>query len=146
MKSLYFALLISCTTFAAFSQSKELPYREIPEAPAEYTPGTVAARMVDGLGFRFYWATEGLRPEDLAYKPGSESRTSLETIQHIYSLSIMIAKTAGKEPILTLDESTTEFSELRAKTLANLELASKALRVSKTESFEEHQIVFGEGE
>ncbi|MBL4904447.1 MAG: hypothetical protein JKZ00_00090, partial [Flavobacteriaceae bacterium] len=55
-------------------------YYEIPPAPKEYTAGTVASRMVDGLGFRYYWATEGLTEKDLAFRPNSEARTTLETI------------------------------------------------------------------
>ncbi len=46
--------------------------------------------MIDGLGFRFYWATEGLRPEDYDYKNSEDSRTCGETIEHIRDLSIMI--------------------------------------------------------
>ena len=64
---------------------EKLPYYEIPEAPETFTAGTVAARLIDGLGFRFYWSTEGLKPTDLAYKLTEESRTTEETIQHILS-------------------------------------------------------------
>ena len=44
--------------------------------------------MIDGLGFRYYWATHGLRPEDLNYKPSETNRTIEETIDHIYNLSL----------------------------------------------------------
>ena len=45
--------------------TSKLPYYEIPDYPETYTAGSVAARMLDGLGFRYYWATEGLNEDDL---------------------------------------------------------------------------------
>ncbi|RMG65160.1 MAG: hypothetical protein D6722_16205, partial [Bacteroidetes bacterium] len=36
-----------------------LPYRAIPDYPETFTPGTTVARFLDGLGYRYYWATEG---------------------------------------------------------------------------------------
>ena len=42
------------------NSQEKLPYYQIPEPSTEYTAGTSASRMVDGLGFRFFWATEGL--------------------------------------------------------------------------------------
>ena len=47
----------------------KLPYDKIPDAPESYTAGSVVSRMIDGLGFRYYWATDGLRTEDLQYRP-----------------------------------------------------------------------------
>ena len=80
-------LLIASVTKIQAQEEMQEKLREIPEAPEAYSAATVAARMVEGLGFRFYWATEGLRPEDLAYKPSEEARTTEETINHIYGLS-----------------------------------------------------------
>ena len=39
-------------------------YHRIPGYPDHLSSTAVLARMLDGLGFRFYWATEGLRLED----------------------------------------------------------------------------------
>jgi hypothetical protein len=78
---------------------EQLPYYEIPEYPESYTAGTVAARAIDGLGFRFYWATEGLRMEDLDFKPNDDGRSSMETIEHIYGLSKVIVNATLKRTI-----------------------------------------------
>ena len=83
-------LFISNSIMAQDNQTGNLPYYQLPDYPETYTASTVAARMVDGLGFRYYWATEGLRPEDLAFRPGIEARTSEETIDHILGLSEVI--------------------------------------------------------
>lgn len=125
--TLLFALLLSIFTMA---QSEEkLPYYEIPEHPETYTAGTVAARMVDGLGFRYYWATEGLRPEDLNYKPSESGRTSAETIDHIFGLSNFILNSISSEE-RKKDATDLSFDEKRKQTLLNIEKASNILRAS----------------
>jgi hypothetical protein len=78
--------------------TSDLPYREIPAYPGSFTPGNTVARIVDGLGFRYYWATNGLREIDLAFKPSKDGRTTLETIMHIYDLSEMIE--ISKPPVI----------------------------------------------
>src|ERR1700704_3523395 len=80
------------------AQDKALPYYEIPSYPETYTAATVAARLIDGVGFRYYWATEGLRQEDLSHKPSKEARTSMETLAHIYGLSRVIVNSTRKVP------------------------------------------------
>jgi len=124
---LLIVLLLGITSMA----QNELPYHEIPDAPEMYNAGTVAARMIDGLGFRYYWATEGLRDEDLAYRPNEDARTTSETIDHLYGLSKVIKNAALKKPnIRSLEEPEIGFSEKRAKTLENIKTAADILRVS----------------
>ncbi|MCH4551061.1 MULTISPECIES: hypothetical protein [Aestuariibaculum] len=121
-------IIIMLFSMVCFAQTQnDLPYYEIPEAPEVYTPATAAARMIDGLGFRYYWATEGLRLEDLAYKIGPDSRTSGETIEHIYGLSKFIRNSVLAE---NKDDNKNELSfELKRKqTLMNLKLVSDALK------------------
>ena len=126
------------------AQDSKLPYHEIPEAPKEYTAGTVASRMVDGLGFRFYWATEGLRPEDLQYKPNDEARTAKETLRHIYDLTTVILNSALKKPNTGQKVPDMTFAEMRKQTLLNLKKASEIFKKSKDLS--EFTIVFQRGE
>lgn len=47
----------------------------------------MAARMLDELGFRYYWATENLTEEALSYRPSANGRNTFETLQHIADLS-----------------------------------------------------------
>jgi hypothetical protein len=130
MKKIIFLLVIifSLSVTSQVSDS-QLPYYEIPDYPETYTAGTVAARMVDGLGFRYYWATDSLRPEDLAYKPNDEARTTLETIDHIYGLSKVIVNATLQKPNIRLEEDLT-FEEKRKKTLENIKTAADILRAS----------------
>src|SRR5579863_6243043 len=88
--------IIVLASFTAMAQRDSLPYAAFPPAPDHYSAGTAVSRLIDGLGFRYYWATEGLRPIDLSFRPGPEARTSQETLEHIYSLSNMIIAVSGE--------------------------------------------------
>ncbi len=124
-------LIFSCITMTAQDTSEEqLPYYEIPDYPESFTAGTVAARMVDGLGFRYYWATEGLRGEDLAYKPSAEARTTAETIDHLYGLSKVIVNATLQKPNRSTDEPEMSFEDKRKQTLINIKTAADILRVN----------------
>ncbi len=142
MKHLFTLLLVLLITNSAMAQKDDF-YYEIPEAAKEFTPGTVSSRMVDGLGFRYYWATFGLTEKDLAFKPNADSRTSEETIDHILGLSQVIVNSTlkvsngAKQPEMT-------FAEKRKKTLSNFQKASEILRSSKDIS--EYKIIFGKTE
>jgi hypothetical protein len=107
-----------------------LPYFNIPSPPAEYTAENVAARMIDGLGFRYYWTTQGLRKEDLAYKPSDKARTTEETIDHIMGLSqgIINCVTGIQNKQTGEETSPLDFHKKRAKTLQNLLQASEKLK------------------
>lgn len=128
------------------SQSQnELPYYEIPEAPESFTAGTVAARAIDGLGFRYYWATEGLRQEDLDFRPNANARSSMETIEHIYGLSRMIVNsTLKKDNNKKEDEEELSFEAMRKATLINFKTAADILRIS--DDISQFKIVFGDRE
>jgi hypothetical protein len=112
---------------AQVTEENKLPYYEIPDYPESYTAGAVAARMVDGLGYRYYWATEGLRHEDLEYKPSETGRATSETINHIYGLSKVIRNNV-LENDKDKNESELNFEDQRKQTLLNFKLVSDALR------------------
>ena len=107
----------------------DLPYYQIPPYPEAYTAGTVAARLIDGLGFRYYWATEGLRTEDLQFQPNEAARTTEETLEHIYELSILIVNAPQRKANLRPQEKAVlTFEQKRSKTLANFKTASDLLK------------------
>ena len=141
---MYFSLsliLVTSLTIAQETMNDKLPYYKIPEAPTSYTPGTVVSRMIDGLGFRYFWATEGLTDENLAYKPSEEGRTIAETMDHLYSLSRTILNSAEKKASdFTVASEELTSIEKRKKTLENFKTASELFRVA--ENLEEHKIVF----
>jgi hypothetical protein len=124
----------------------KLPYAEIPANAEKYTAGNVASRLIDGLGFRFYWATAGLRDEDLTYKPNKEMRSTIETIEHIYEMSVMI-RNAATENINTSDQSPKlPFNEMRKKTLENFKVASDILKKSSDDDLTRYTFKFKQDE
>jgi hypothetical protein len=142
--SISISLIALCLSLVARAQEKPpatLPYYEIPAYPETYTAGTVAARVIDGLGFRYYWATEGLRKEDLSYKPSADARSTQETLEHIYQLTWVIVNTAKKLPV-EFNPPKFSFEELRKKTLENIKTASDILKVSKESDLNETKMIF----
>jgi hypothetical protein len=137
-------LIVPIICFASVSAQEKLPYYEIPDYPTEYNECTVVARMIDGLGFRFYWATEGLRAEDLAFKPSEEGRTTEETIDHILGLTNVILDSALKKANEPLDTKGMSFEEKRLKTLNMLKKAADIFRES--EDLSAFKIVFKRGD
>jgi len=151
---LVFALTLALngTAFAqnekdSTTQTYILPYREIPAYPDSFSAENVVARMIDGLGFRFYWATEGLRAEDLAFRPNPEARTSEETIDHILGLSSIILNALKKQPNVRSGEETSplSFDVKRKMTLENLKTASEMLQ-QPGGKLEDYDIVFVNGD
>jgi hypothetical protein len=138
---LLFLIVIASPLLA---QDKSLPYYEIQSQPETFTAGAVASRLVDGLGFRYYWATEGLRPEDLSFRPSKEARTSEETLAHIYGLSKIVVNSTTKTVNLSdgENEKILPFEEMRRRTLENLKKASDILRVSTDQQMNEYKLLF----
>ncbi len=136
-----FILLMGCVQLNA--QDKSLPYYEIPSYPDTYTAANVAARLIDGVGFRYYWATEGLREQDLVFKPSGESRTTVETLTHIYELSMTVINATKKVPNITdREKQVLTFSEMRKRTLENLKAASDQLKASTDKDLSEYKMIF----
>ena len=117
-------LLVMPRIFMA--QEEKLPYYEIPDPSENYTAGTVASRMVDALGFRYYWATEGLTDTDLKYKASDSARTSAETIEHIFGLSQSILNSVSEGNKKSKEKLSIQ--EQRKQTLICLKKASDILR------------------
>ena len=128
MKTIVLVFLLTATQQIMAQKDTRLPYREIPQPESPYTAGSVAARMVDGLGFRYYWATEGLRPEDLAYKPSDSGRSSMETVKHIYGLSQFILQGLGVSAKTFRKADDLNFELMRKQTLSNFKQASAILK------------------
>ena len=142
-KSFNLILLVVCSFVYSQEELKDkLPYYEVLEYAEEFTAGTMAARMVDALGFRYYWASKDLNEKDLAYRLNEKGRTTAETINHIYELSIIIVNSTLQKPNSRGDKVEMTYKEKRTATLNNLKKASDILYVSKDIS--QFKIIFGE--
>lgn len=138
-------LFLSISTVKA--QDMQLPYKEIPSSPEDYRPGNLLSRMIDGLGYRFYWATEGLTEKDLAYKPSEDGRSILETMEHIHTMSNNILLAPDAKPFVIGTETPAySFEELRKSTLENLQAASKKFKDASAEEMENFKVIFQRGD
>jgi len=143
-------ILLFLIATSASTAAQELPYKQIPDYPSSYTGANVAARLVDGLGFRYYWATEGLRDEDLKFEPvnaGDEARTSFETLNHIYDLTVIVVNAINNtQNVAGTPKETLTFPELRKKTLDNIKYASDKLKSSTDKDLANYKIIFKNGD
>ena len=73
-------------------------------------------RLVDGIGFRYRWATEGLRAEDENFKPGPDSMTTRQLMEHIDGLIGRVCQSFSVLSVAKLPATPT-LEELRMHTL-----------------------------
>lgn len=139
---LTFSFIINAQDLKTTNSDSRDYYYQIPDNPNSYTSGNVSARMIDGLGFRYYWATESLRNEDLKYKPNDDARTIMETLDHIYGLTRTIVNALSLKPNVRTAPETLTFEEKRLKTLENIKIASEILKESTDKDLEKYDIIF----
>jgi hypothetical protein len=125
-------LIILALFFTISTNSQEtLPYYQIPDMEENYSAQNIVARMVDGLGFRFYWSTEGLRAEDLAYQPKGEGRNCQQTVNHLYDLSNMMLRLIKTDFNKEKEKDKMTFVEMRKQTLLNIQALSNHIQRSE---------------
>jgi len=125
----------------------EIPYHQIPDYPEKITAGTSIGRILDGLGYRYYWATKDLVEADLAYEPGNEGRPTKDVLEHLYGLSDMIANAAKKQAnVRPQPELKMTWEEQRVATLNNIKVASDIFKASSEEEIATYEIIFQRGE
>lgn len=147
--SLRFVLVFMLGLLSLSAETDRPYYYQIPDAPEGFTGPHVAARMVDGLGFRYFWATEGLRPDDLNWSPdggeqeGKVRRTTADTIDHVYGLALIVANaTQGKATEFPVDMEGLIFAEKREATLGFIKRASDNLRAASEADMVTFNMVF----
>jgi len=148
IKKTSFLVLIVCmfalNGYAQNQEERKLPYYEITEYPEMMTAATVTSRMIDGLGYRYFWATEGLREEDLSYDPGNDGKITSEVLEHLLGLSRFILRTVKGEEHTGQKYPEKDWENQRIETLSNLKEASDILR--ETGDVSSLNIVFKRGE
>ena len=66
------------------SQGNDLPFSEIGDYPNEFSQSNIVSRMIEGLGYRYYWATKSLNDNDLNYKPSDDKTVDFPSEQYDY--------------------------------------------------------------
>ncbi|MEP2935338.1 MAG: hypothetical protein ABJM06_06445 [Gilvibacter sp.] len=145
-------LIVLCLSFIVYTSYGQentavVPYESIGEYAPDYESGNVVSRFIDGLGYRYHWASKDLTAKDLEYTPSEDGRSMLETLRHICGLSqTIVDASTGKPSLMPFAISELTYDQLRLKTLTNLAIASKALRSKTAEQVSELKVVFKSGE
>lgn len=116
-------------------------FQEIAQQPATFTGTNSLVRIIDGAGFRYYWATEDLSEEDLNYSPGNEGRNLLQTLRHLdYMASFVCNTLEGKVTSFPEEENDVSFGELRQVSLNKLSRIKDLLAQCSDEDFQSKKI------
>ncbi len=65
----------------------ESHFRSVRAYPERQDANGVVMRLIDGLGYRFYWATQGLTESDYGFSPGGGCQTIGEFTGHVWGLA-----------------------------------------------------------
>ena len=109
------------------TQNDKLPFSEIENYPSEYSQTNIVSRMIEGLGYRYYWATNSLTEQYLNYRPSTDSRSTFEIIEHIYSLTLMVSS-SFENTEFDFNVEKHNYTDLRQKTLFNLKYINDQLK------------------
>ena len=102
--------------------------------------------MIEGAGYRYYWATEMLTENDLAFKPSDSGKSTWETLEHLYGLSKMIVNTASNKATIRTEANTPkEWLKLRSETLFHLEVAANIFKEKSPEELNAFNVIFERG-
>lgn len=130
IRQILLSLVILCVCSYSYAQDTSTfdanRFADISETESKIDASTITSRMIEGLGFRYYWATEGLTSDDLKFKPVEEGRSSLETLKHIYGLTNYLVGFFGMTP--SWENDFKQLKPLREATLLNFQKLEKKVK------------------
>lgn len=116
-------------------RNKELPFEDISKTPTELTATNTLLRVVEGLGFRYRWATENLSEDNIKFRPHPTSMNIEEVNSHIFDLINSTFRVFGGEK-QNIDSSNS-FPQIRKKSLFILEDLRERLKKMRDEDLVE---------
>ena len=116
-------------------KNQELPFEDISKTPTELTATNTLLRTVEGLAFRYRWATENLSEENIKFRPHPTSMSIEEVNSHIYDLVESTFRVFGGEK--QNKDSLNSFKQIRTKSLLILiDLSGKLKKMSDEDLLE----------
>ena len=112
-----------------------MPFEDISKTPNDLTATNTLLRMVEGLAFRYRWATENLSEENIKFKPHPTSMSIEEVNAHIFDLVDSTNRVFGGEK--QNKDSLNSFHKLRIKSLNILADLSERLKEMSDEDLSE---------
>jgi hypothetical protein len=116
-------------------KNQELPFEDISKTPNDLTATNTLLRMVEGLAFRYRWATENLSEENIKFKPHPTSMSVELVNAHIFDLVDSTNRVFGGEK--QNKDSLNSFQKLRIKSLNILADLSERLKEMSDEDLSE---------
>ena len=116
-------------------RNQELPFEDISKTPVEITATNTLLRLVEGLAFRYRWATENLSEKDIKFRPHPTSMSIEEVNAHIFDLVDSTFTVFGGEK--QNKDSLNSFQQIRKKSLFILQDLSERLKEMSDEDFSE---------
>jgi len=117
------------------NRNQELPFEDISKTPVELTATNTLLRMVEGLAFRYRWATENLSEENIKFRPHPTSMNIEEVNAHIFDLVDSTYRVFGGEK--QNKDSLNSFQQIRKKSLFILQDLSERLKEMSDEDLSE---------
>lgn len=144
MRAVFF-ILLGLYHLNIMSQTNEY-FKDISKYPTEINNGNIISRMINGLGYRYYWATEKLNENDLIYRPSKDAYSTKETMVHIFTLSKTVYNTTlskiNERPDIDIP---VDYESIRNETLQFLEKASKNFLNLNSKELDQMKIKFNRG-
>ncbi len=100
-------------------------YQNLPDPPGQVNCPAILKRLIDGLGFRYRYATEELNMEDIQFRPVESSWNIEEVNNHIFHLTRMTADALVTD--YNIEQEDRSFLGCRLQILTILDLISKSL-------------------
>ena len=79
-------------------------FHQIPPYPKSVSGTTVLVRLLDGLGFRFRWSTEGLSHGDYGFRPAPDCMSIEELVRHVWGLVNWVCLSMGLDGFKRVDD------------------------------------------
>lgn len=86
-------------------------YQQLPAPPDSVSIGTILARLIDTIGFRFHMATEGFTENEVAFRPVEGSMNVMELMKHMYQVLFFAYSCFDQEA--RYDRSLASFADFR---------------------------------
>jgi len=115
-------------------------FKNFPEEPADLSASNAIARLIDGLGFRLYWAINELTEEDCEYRVCEGANSIHDILWHILGLVNWVYMNVygeqmkrpesiidqGVETLIALEKLRKSFIEMSDKDLEKLKLDNRS--------------------
>ena len=127
----------------AQNNNSNLPFFEINSKKNNYTSVNVISRLIEGVGYRYYWASNDLKPNDLKFKPSPTSISTYETLEHIFILSETLKNTLTSKVNVRPSKNTPKsYKEIREGTLDNLKIFNDIILKKSEDDLQKMKIIF----